>query len=121
MDPKPALPGVACAPRLDCAIPIRPTANEPAGIPPQMAGFERTNSDETAILAILRVLHESGEPRVLSGVERAFVLAGRTLFAELVDVCDRMLERTRAAQAAPLSPPPKPKTKRTTVKEPPAQ
>ncbi len=121
MESNPALPGVACAPRLDCAVPIRPTADGPAGIPPQMAGFERTNSDETAILAILRVLHESGEPRVLSGVERAFVLAGRTLFAELVDVCDRMLERTRTAQAAPLNPPPKPNAKRKAMKEPPAQ
>ena len=52
------------------------------------------------------------EPRTLSGVEQAFVTAGRVLFAELSGVCDRMLEQTRAAKSAPLNPPPRPRTKR---------
>lgn len=113
MDPTATIPGSACAPRLDCAVPVRTTTPDPSGgISPNLTGFDRTTADETAILSILRVLHQSDEPRTLSGVERAFVLAGRTLFSELVAICDRMLERTKAAQAAPLSPPPKPKASR---------
>jgi hypothetical protein len=115
MEPNTTIPGTACAPRLDCAVPVPlAAADASAGIPPNLAGFDRTSADETAILSILRVLHQSDEPRTLSGVEQAFVIAGRTLFTELAGVCDRMLDRTRAARAAPLSPPPKPKSKRKT-------
>jgi hypothetical protein len=113
MEPTAALPGSACAPRLDCAVPVRAASPELAmGIPPNMSGFERTSADEAAILSILRVLHQSDEPRVLSGVERAFVIAGRTLFSELAAICEGMLERTKAAREAPLNPPPKPKSPR---------
>jgi hypothetical protein len=124
MEPNPVLPGVACAPRLDCAVPIHPIATDPVpGIPPHLAGFDRTSADETAILSILRVLHQSDEPRSLSGVEQAFVIAGRTLFAELAAVCDRMLERAKAMHATPLSPPPKRRSGagKHSPKEPPAQ
>jgi hypothetical protein len=64
---------------------------------------DATPPDEAALANILRLLNQIRARGVVSPVDRAFVLAARTMFDELAGVCARLLEGP-----APPTPTPQP-------------
>jgi hypothetical protein len=64
-----------------------------AAVDPAALGFPTTDSDEMALLYILRILNQASGPGPLSKVEQAFVVGARGMFEQLVKVCDELLRK----------------------------
>jgi hypothetical protein len=87
-----AYPSAAAVPVRGATIPVHHDAGGPGASAPA--------ADEAAVMNILRVLGRARGGTGLDPIDRAFVLAAKAMFAELVTVCDALLSRPPGAGGA---------------------